>query len=42
MATITFNKVKIITLAKVGSVNFLRCKYYQTEDKEYRHSLINL
>lgn len=42
MTKITFNKVKIITVAKVGSANFLRCKYSQTEDKEHSHSLLNL
>ena len=39
---ITFNKVKVVTVAKVGSANFLCCKYSQTKDITHGHSLLNL
>ena len=47
-AQIKFNKVKIITVAKVGSANFLNCKYSQliynkrNKDIFHRHSLLTL
>ena len=37
-----FNKVKIITVAKVGSANFLYCNYFQTKNVDHGHSLLDL
>jgi len=42
MSTITYDKVKIITVAKVASANFLKCKYSQSEDIHHCHSLLKL
>lgn len=42
MSKITFNKVEIITVAKVGSANFLNCHFYQTTNVKHGHSLLNL
>lgn len=39
---IFFNKIKIITVAKVGSANFFYCKYDQTTNIEHSHNLLNL
>ena len=37
---IKFNKVRIITVAKVGSANFLKCNYKYTKDITHGHSLL--
>lgn len=37
-----YDKVKIITVAKVGSANFLNCNYLQTKNVHHGHSLLNL
>lgn len=42
MSKIIFNKVKVITVAKVGSANFLYCKYSQTKNISHGHSLLEL
>jgi hypothetical protein len=42
MSKITFNKVIINTVAKVGSANFLKCKYSQTKHVKHGHSLLEL
>ena len=42
MSKITFNKVEIITVAKVGSANFLYCNYNKTNNIKHGHSLLNL
>ena len=39
---ILFDKVEVITVAKVGSSNFLQCKYEQTTNIKHGHSLLNL
>tara|TARA_R110002049_G_scaffold172636_1_gene339429 strand:- start:93 stop:806 length:714 start_codon:yes stop_codon:yes gene_type:complete len=41
MKTISFNKVRIITVAKVGSANFLKCGYSQSTNIKHTHSLYN-
>lgn len=42
MSKITFDKVIINTVAKVGSANFLYCTYSQTKDIIHNHSLSTL
>ena len=42
MLKINFNKVEIITVAKVGSANFLNCNFSQTTNVKHGHSLLNL
>lgn len=42
MNNILFNKVSIITVAKVGSANFLSCNYAQTKNVRHGHSLLEL
>lgn len=37
-----FDKVRIITVAKVGSANFLNCGYTQTKDVKHGHNLLVL
>lgn len=37
-----FNQVNIITVAKVGSANFLHCNYSQTQNIKHNHSLLRL
>lgn len=39
---ISFKEVKVITVGKVGSANFLFCKYSQTENIHHGHSLLTL
>ena len=39
---LTFDKVNVITVAKVGSANFLNCDYNQTKKKSHGHSLLKL
>lgn len=39
---IHFNKVEVITVAKVGSCNFLKCKYSKTKNVKHGHSLLKL
>ena len=42
MFKITYDKVIINTVAKVGSANFKACEYSQTEKKHHGHSLLRL
>ena len=42
MSKITFNTVIVNTVAKVGSANFLRCKYSQSKTIEFSHKLLTL
>lgn len=42
MAKLFFNKVNIITVAKVGSANFLRCKFFKTKNIKHSHNLLDL
>jgi len=42
MTKIIFNTVIINTVAKVGSANFCKCKYSQTEDISHDHNLLTL
>lgn len=42
MSTITYETVIVNTVAKVGSANFLKCKYSQSEDIHHGHSLLTL
>ena len=42
MDKITYDKVVINTVAKVGSANFLKCKYSQSKDINHGHSLLKL
>ena len=39
---INFDKVRIITVAKVGSANFLHCDYINTKNKLHTHNLMEL
>lgn len=39
---ILFEKVDIITVAKVGSANFLHCNYSSTKNKTHAHDLLKL
>ena len=39
---ILFDKVKILTVAKVGSANFLYCNYLQKNDIYHGHSLLDI
>lgn len=41
-SNINFNKVRVITVAKVGSANFRHCSYSKTTDVVHNHSLLNL
>ena len=42
MSKITYDEVVINTVAKVGSANFLACKYSQTKNICHVHSLLEL
>lgn len=42
MSKIIFDKVIVNTVAKVGSANFLNCKYSQTKNIHHGHSLLKL
>lgn len=39
---ISFDKVKVITVAKVGTSNFVNCKYSKTKNIHHGHSLLTL
>jgi hypothetical protein len=42
MSMIHFDKVIVNTIAKVGSANFLHCKYSQTNNIHHGHNLLDL
>lgn len=42
MDKITYDKVVVNTVAKVGSANFLKCKYSQSKNINHGHSLLKL
>ena len=42
MSKITFIKVIVNTVGKVGSANFLKCTYSQSKDINHSHSLLEL
>jgi len=39
---IEFNKVKVLTVPKVGSANFLHCTYSKSKDVTHGHNLLHL
>lgn len=42
MSKITYDRIIINTVAKVGSANFLKCNYSQSKDISHGHSLLEL